>query len=68
MKTNRLSIQLYIGYIIMVAVSTLLLFCNARADALDNWTTNQVSTNYFGLDCVVYGNGREVTSLFRATV
>jgi len=32
----------------------------AEADALDNWTTNQVSTNYFGLNCVVYRNGRYV--------
>src|ERR1041384_7150020 len=32
----------------------------AFADALDNWTTNQVSTNYFGLDHVAYAKGRYV--------
>ncbi|HWI57024.1 MAG TPA: hypothetical protein VNZ22_07345 [Bacillota bacterium] len=32
----------------------------AQADALDHWTTNQVSTNYFGLRCVAYGQGRYV--------
>jgi hypothetical protein len=32
----------------------------AEADALDNWTTNQVSTNHFGLNCVVYRNGHYV--------
>ncbi|MFO1513622.1 MAG: hypothetical protein U1F83_12005 [Verrucomicrobiota bacterium] len=33
---------------------------NLQADWLDNWTTNQVSANYFRLDCVTYGNGRYV--------
>ncbi len=33
---------------------------NLQADALDNWTTNQISTNYWGIDCVVYGNGHFV--------
>jgi hypothetical protein len=32
------------------------------ADALDNWTTNQVSTNWFGLTHVVFGNGRYVAA------
>ena len=32
---------------------------DARAELLEHWTTNQVSTNY-GLDCVVYANGRYV--------
>jgi hypothetical protein len=27
-----------------------------RADVLDNWTTNQITTNSFGLNHVVYGN------------
>lgn len=29
----------------------------AQADVLDNWTTNQISTNSFELHHVVYGNG-----------
>ena len=29
----------------------------ARADVLDNWTTNQITTNSFGLHHVVFGNG-----------
>jgi len=29
-----------------------------RADVLDNWTTNQITTNSFGLRGIVYGNGR----------
>lgn len=33
---------------------------STRADVLDNWTTNQISTNSFGLHHVVYGNGRYV--------
>lgn len=33
---------------------------SVQADALDNWTTNQLSTNWFGLQHVVYGNGRYV--------
>jgi len=39
---------------------SILLLSQALADPLDNWTTNQVSTNSFCLDCVVYGNGRYV--------
>ncbi len=35
---------------------------SADADALDNWTTNQVSTNWFGLSHVAYGNGRYVAA------
>lgn len=31
-----------------------------RADVLDHWTTNQITTNSFGLRHVVYGNGRYV--------
>lgn len=30
---------------------------NTRADILNHWTTNQISTNSFGLKHVVYGNG-----------
>ncbi len=30
---------------------------SARADVLDNWTTNQISTNIFGMHHIVYGNG-----------
>jgi hypothetical protein len=33
-----------------------------RGDALDNWSTNQVSTNSFRLSQVVYGNGRFVAA------
>ena len=29
----------------------------AHADVLDNWTTNQITTNTFGINHVVYGNG-----------
>lgn len=32
----------------------------ARADALDNWTTEQLTTNWSGLQHVAYGNGRYV--------
>lgn len=31
--------------------------CPARADVLDNWTTNQISTNTAAFHHVVYGNG-----------
>lgn len=34
---------------------------NVRADFLDNWTTNQVTTNSFGFHHIVYGNGIYVT-------
>jgi len=40
-----------------IGVSILLLGQSAVADVLDTWTTNQVSTNWFGLRGVVYGNG-----------
>lgn len=30
---------------------------SARADVLDKWTTNQITTNSFGMHHVVYGNG-----------
>ncbi len=43
-----------IAFFLLVSSSSL------QADVLDNWTTNQVSTNYFGLDCVVYGSNRYV--------
>jgi hypothetical protein len=33
---------------------------HARADILEHWTTNQITTNSFGLDFVVYGSGRYV--------
>jgi hypothetical protein len=45
------------------AISSAPLWCfpdSLSADALDHWTTNQVSTNRFGLQHVVYGNGRFV--------
>jgi hypothetical protein len=32
----------------------------ARGDVLDSWTTNQITTNSFGLSHVVYGSGRYV--------
>ena len=34
----------------------------ARADVLDNWTTNQITTNSFKLNHIVYGNGRYVAA------
>ena len=40
-----------------------LCYCpSIRADALYNWTTNQVSTNLFWLNKVAYGNGRYVAA------
>jgi hypothetical protein len=33
-----------------------------HADVLDNWTTNQISTNSFGMQHVVFGNGIYVAS------
>src|SRR6266550_883531 len=33
---------------------------SSQAGLMDHWTTNQVSTNHFGLTYVVYGNGRYV--------
>ena len=42
-------------------LSAVFLFFNlasgARADALDNWTTNQITTNQYGCHHIVYGNG-----------
>jgi len=35
---------------------------STRADALDNWTTTQVSSNSFHLSNVVYANGRYVAA------
>src|SRR5215510_11328681 len=32
----------------------------SRGGVMDHWTTRQVSTNWFGLEHVVYGNGRYV--------
>ena len=58
---NRTHLRLFVSAIcvgIFLSTST----PTARADALDNWTTNQVSTNWFGLGHVVYGNGRYVAA------
>ena len=38
------------------------LTARTNAGPLDHWTTNQVSTNYFGLTEVAYGAGRYVAS------
>lgn len=48
-----------------MTLSSILLTLNpgsAFADALEQWTTNQVSTNLFRLEHVVYGNGRFVAA------
>jgi len=44
----------------MALILALFARLDLRADALDNWTTNQISTNYWAIDCVVYGNGHFV--------
>jgi len=52
-------------HFVCAAISSAFLFSfsiSVRADALDNWTTNQVSTNGFRLNCVIYGNGRYVVA------
>lgn len=58
---NRTHLWLFVSAIcvgIFLSTST----PTARADALDNWTTNQVSTNLFQLNHVVYGDGRYVAA------
>ncbi|MBE0543467.1 MAG: hypothetical protein IH623_19150 [Verrucomicrobia bacterium] len=58
---NRTHLGLFVSAIcvgIFLSTST----PTARADALDNWTTNQVSTNSFQLNRVVYGGGRYVAA------
>ena len=50
MKRNHI-IRLLTGIILFSLAS------RVRADVLDNWTTNQITTNSFGFHHVVYGNG-----------
>ncbi len=50
MKQNRF-------ILLLVGIFQIGFLTGARADVLDNWTTNQISTNTFGLHHVVYGNG-----------
>ena len=38
----------------------LICVCFVRGDVLEYWTTNQITTNHFGLSHVAYGNGRYV--------
>ena len=54
MKTNIMHSAVWLG------AALVFLSLAAPADVLDHWTTNQASTNYFGLRCVAYGNGRYV--------
>jgi hypothetical protein len=49
MKTTNL--------ILLLAGLLVLIITSSRADVLDNWTTNQITTNSFELHHVVYGNG-----------
>src|SRR5882757_8024331 len=44
----------------LLLLGSIFLQGNARADVLDNWTTNQVTTNSVALNHIVYGNGRYV--------
>ncbi len=44
-------------WMMFVAAMCLPVITAARADVLDNWTTNQITTNSFELHHVVYGNG-----------
>ncbi len=55
MKPKFLIICLLHSVLWAIAVS------NVRADFLDNWMTNQITTNSFGLHHIVYGNGIYVT-------
>jgi hypothetical protein len=43
--------------LLLVGIFQIGFLTGTRADVLDNWTTNQISTNTFGLHHVVYGNG-----------
>src|SRR5215813_1034617 len=45
------------GLLSVLLISSLF---QSRAGVMDHWTTRQVSTNWFGLEHVVYGNGRYV--------
>ncbi len=48
--------ELFVRHLLAWALLTTA-FSNAHADVLDNWTTNQITTNSFGINHVVYGNG-----------
>jgi len=43
--------------LLLVGIFQISFLTGVRADVLDNWTTNQITTNSFGLHHVVYGNG-----------
>src|SRR5881409_551334 len=45
-----------------VALAVFVPAISIRADALDHWTSTQLSTNSFGLNLLVYGNGRYVAA------
>ncbi|MBE0543466.1 MAG: hypothetical protein IH623_19145, partial [Verrucomicrobia bacterium] len=61
MKTQS-SLNPRCGRLCCYVLASMLLAAVTHAYALDNWTTNQVSTNWFGLSHVVYGNGRYVAA------
>lgn len=56
----------WLAFEVTLAAFLFSLPCPVRADALDNWTVIQVSTNSFQLSHVVYGNGRFVAAGGRA--
>jgi len=43
--------------LLLVGIFQISFLACAHADVLDNWTTNQLTTNSFGFHHVVYGNG-----------
>src|SRR5882724_6192850 len=52
----------FLVILVVIAFAALYPAFTVRADALDNWTINQVSTNFFGLRCATYGSGRYVAA------
>jgi hypothetical protein len=44
-------------YLLLIVVFQISFLTGTHADVLDNWTTNQITTNSFGMKYVVYGNG-----------
>ena len=55
MKAKRILPRLAVGSLVLITQMV-------SADVLNNWTTNQLSTNRFGLFSVVYGNERYVAA------
>jgi len=43
--------------LLLVGIFQISFLAGARADVLDNWTTNQITTNSFGMNHIVFGNG-----------